>query len=71
MFDVHRCIRLNLGFFFLSVGGIKAVVWTDVVQGAVMMLAMLLVILYGLREFGGITLAWDRAVEGRRVLAPE
>lgn len=36
-----------------------------------MMLAMLMVILYGLREVGGIILAWDRAVEGRRVFVPK
>lgn len=49
----------------------KAVVWTDVVQGAVMMLAMTLVISFGLREIGSISLVWNRAVDGGRVFVPE
>lgn len=46
-------------------------VWTDVVQGAVMLISILLVVLFGLREIGGFNLAWDRAVEGGRVFVPK
>lgn len=46
-------------------------VWTDVVQGVVMLFAILLVVMFGLREIGGFNLAWDRAVKGDRVFVPK
>lgn len=49
----------------------KAVVWTDVVQGAVMLFSMVLVILIGLQKIGSFSLAWDRAVDGGRVFVPK
>lgn len=58
-------------FIMFWQGGMKAVVWTDVVQGVVMMLSMVLVISFGLQKIGGIATAWDRAVDGGRVFAPE
>lgn len=52
-------------------GGIKAVVWTDVVQASVMVVSIVLVACYGVAEVGGVAEVWNRAVAGGRISPPE
>lgn len=52
-------------------GGIRAVVWTDVVQGIVIVISMLLIAFYGIQKVGGVSEVWTRAVDGGRVTVPE
>lgn len=56
--------------FWFEKGGIKAVVWTDVVQAFVMVLSILLVAFYGVQKVGGLTEVWHRAVDGGRLFPP-
>lgn len=51
-------------------GGIKAVVWTDVLQAFVMIASITLVATLGIKETGGFTAVWDHAVEGGRIFPP-
>lgn len=51
-------------------GGIKAVVWTDVLQGFVMISSITVVALLGIYQTGGLREVWDRAVEGNRIFPP-
>ncbi|KAJ8040724.1 Sodium-coupled monocarboxylate transporter 1 [Holothuria leucospilota] len=53
--------------FYTSIGGIKAVIWTDVFQVAVsMILGACIMIIVGTVKIGGVSEGWHRAVEGGR-----
>lgn len=52
---------------FFQKGGIKAVVWTDVVQGIIMILTMIVTFSIGIFEVGGINEVWNRNLEGNRL----
>lgn len=54
-----------------SQGGLKAVVWTDVIQTMMMFSAMLLVIIKGTSDIGGVSVLWERAMESGRIEGPE
>lgn len=58
---------------FISIqmlGGIKAVVYTDVLQAFVMIASITTVAILGIIQTGGISEVWDRAVEGDRIFSP-
>lgn len=57
--------------FYTCVGGLKAVVWTDVVQLVMMFGAICLVIIKGTIDVGGFGTVWERAVASERIEAPE
>lgn len=57
--------------FYTCVGGLKAVVWTDVVQLAMMFIAIFLVMLKGTLDIGGLSYVWEKAVESGRIEFPE
>jgi Na+/proline symporter len=48
-------------------GGIKAVVWTDFLQGVVMVVASLVVIVLGVIQVGGMGTVWERSRNGGRI----
>ncbi|CAG2165233.1 unnamed protein product [Oppiella nova] len=48
-------------------GGIKAVIWTDVLQGSLMILGVLVVIVTGIIEMGGLKELWDINERGGRL----
>ncbi|KAF6215235.1 hypothetical protein GE061_009987 [Apolygus lucorum] len=52
--------------FYSSVGGLKAVVWTDLFQTTIMVGSMSAVLYFGLNATGGWTNAYNDAVEGGR-----
>lgn len=52
-------------------GGLKAVVWTDVIQTMMMFCAMLLVIIKGTSDIGGVEVLWERAMASGRIEPPE
>ncbi|KAJ8040723.1 Sodium-coupled monocarboxylate transporter 2 [Holothuria leucospilota] len=53
--------------FYTSIGGIKAVIWTDVFQVAgSMLLGACIMIVVGTVKIGGVSEGWHRAVEGGR-----
>lgn len=53
--------------FYTCVGGLQAVVWTDVIQTFFMFGAMLLVIVKGTIDIGGINTIFERAYESGRI----
>ena len=53
--------------FYSSVGGIKAVLITDLFQGFLMFVAVLVVIATAAHAVGGITEIWRIAQEGGRI----
>lgn len=52
-------------------GGLKAVVWTDVIQTVVMLGAILVVIVKGTVDVGGLGVVWQRNYDTGRLTVPE
>lgn len=52
---------------YTMLGGIKAVVWTDVVQGAIMLISVLLVGVLGTMQAGGLSSVLESAAKGGRL----
>lgn len=52
--------------FYCTIGGIKAVLWTDLIQGLIMYATMITVIIKGSIDVGGIQNVWKIATEGGR-----
>lgn len=50
-------------------GGLKAVIWTDVFQTAVMFAGQLAVIVVGVNQTGGASEVWRKVWEGNRISA--
>uniref|UniRef100_A0A1A9X2N1 Sodium-coupled monocarboxylate transporter 1 n=1 Tax=Glossina brevipalpis TaxID=37001 RepID=A0A1A9X2N1_9MUSC len=57
--------------FYTSLGGLKAVVWTDVVQIISMLGALILVAIKGSLDIGGAKEVFNSAWESTRIEAPE
>lgn len=57
--------------FYTCVGGMKAVVWTDVIQTMLMFGAMILICVKGTIDVGGVGTVFDRAMASGRIEAPE
>ena len=53
--------------FYTTIGGLKAVVWTDTLQFSVMIGAIVTVLVMGIKAVGGIDVVWERALEGERL----
>lgn len=53
--------------FYTMIGGIKAVVWTDVIQAGIMVSSCVLVCLLGITKVGGLSEVWRRAEDGNRI----
>ena len=56
---------------YTSVGGLKAVVWSDAVQSFVMFGTVLVVCIKGTLDVGGLRLVLERNWQGGRLNAPE
>ncbi|XP_032579041.1 sodium-coupled monocarboxylate transporter 2 isoform X1 [Drosophila sechellia] len=67
-YNIHliNTVVSSICVFYTMLGGIKAVVWTDVVQGGVMLISVVLVAILGTSNTGGITNVLENAAEGGR-----
>jgi len=52
---------------YCTIGGIKAVLWTDVFQSFLMFTAMIVIIIKGTYDVGGVDVVWQRAQYGQRI----
>ncbi|KAL0969806.1 hypothetical protein UPYG_G00232540 [Umbra pygmaea] len=52
---------------YTTLGGLKAVIWTDVFQTLVMFAGQLAVIVVGVYQTGGVTVVWKKIWEGNRI----
>ncbi|XP_017079738.2 sodium-coupled monocarboxylate transporter 1 isoform X3 [Drosophila eugracilis] len=57
--------------FYTCVGGIKGVVYTDVVQSVIMYGSLIVIMIKGTLDLGGFTELWRINEEGGRINAPE
>lgn len=53
--------------FYTTIGGLKAVVWTDALQFTVTLIAVFVVFFLGINSLGGFGEVWWKAVEGHRL----
>ncbi|XP_064640524.1 sodium-coupled monocarboxylate transporter 1-like isoform X2 [Lineus longissimus] len=53
--------------FYTALGGMKAVMWTDVFQMLIVYAGLLAVVIQGVIMIGGFGEVWDRALEGGRI----
>ncbi|KAE8287181.1 Sodium-dependent multivitamin transporter [Larimichthys crocea] len=53
--------------FIFQMGGLKAVIWTDVFQTVVMFAGQLAVIVVGASQAGGMAEVWRKAINGSRI----
>ncbi|KAM9777460.1 solute carrier family 5 member 6 [Neosynchiropus ocellatus] len=52
---------------YTALGGLKAVIWTDVFQTAVMFAGQLAVIVVGVQQAGGVRAVWNKVLDGDRI----
>lgn len=67
--NIHliNTVVCSICVFYTMLGGIKAVVWTDVVQGGIMLFSVILVGVLGISQTGGLTTVIDKASAGGRL----
>ncbi|KAH8418031.1 hypothetical protein KR222_010822 [Zaprionus bogoriensis] len=67
--NIHliNTIVSSICVFYTMLGGIKAVVWTDVVQAGVMLLSVVMVGVLGTLRTGGLSAVIENASEGGRL----
>ncbi|XP_052121716.1 sodium-coupled monocarboxylate transporter 1-like [Frankliniella occidentalis] len=56
--------------YYTTVGGIKAVVWTDAVQAVSMYVCVVMVMVVGILKVGGLGVVWERGVASGRIEPP-
>ncbi|KAJ6640576.1 Sodium-coupled monocarboxylate transporter 2 [Pseudolycoriella hygida] len=52
---------------YSSLGGLRGVLWTDVLQTTIMVVSLAVISIKGVLDVGGIDTVWQRAKEGNRV----
>ncbi|XP_067005525.2 sodium-coupled monocarboxylate transporter 1 [Anabrus simplex] len=57
--------------FYTCIGGLKGVVWTDVLQTIIMFVSMLLVVIKGTMDIGGADVVWQRNLDSGRIEGPD
>ncbi|XP_058129110.1 sodium-coupled monocarboxylate transporter 1-like [Anopheles ziemanni] len=63
-------IVIMICVFYTSLGGLKAVIWTDVIQTGVALAALLAVLIKGTYDVGGPRIVIERNIAGGRLEAP-
>ncbi|CAL1266319.1 unnamed protein product [Larinioides sclopetarius] len=53
--------------FYTSIGGMKAVVWTDFFQSLIMYGSILVIVIKGTIDLGGFDVVWQKSFEGGRI----
>ena len=64
-------VVMSVCIFYTCLGGIKAVIWTDVIQIVIMYGVMILIIVKGTMNIGGLGVLIERNLESGRFEAPE
>ncbi|CAG9806697.1 unnamed protein product [Chironomus riparius] len=71
--SIHKITPLVVAIciFYTCLGGLKAVVWTDVVQITIMYGTLLLIAIKGTMNVGGISEVFEKNIESGRFEAPD
>lgn len=60
-----------ISFLQTYLGGLRAVVWTDVIQLTLMLAVMILISVKGTSMVGGFSVVWERSLAGGRIESPD
>lgn len=60
------CLICFVTMFYTTLGGMKAVLWTDTLQVLIMYVTMVFIVIYGSIEVGGFGYVWEKALESGR-----
>ncbi|XP_014279125.1 sodium-coupled monocarboxylate transporter 2 [Halyomorpha halys] len=68
-FDVYTIaiVVCTVCIFYTTFGGLKAVVWSDTIQGLIMVLSAVIVAVIGTIKVGGVAKVFEAASEGERL----
>lgn len=71
--DIHIVTPVVMGVcvFYTCLGGIRAVIWTDVIQIVIMFGVMILIMIKGTADVGGLGFLLQKNWESGRIEAPE
>lgn len=71
--DIHTItpVVMTICIFYTCIGGIKAVVWTDVIQIILMYGTLILIVVKGTMNVGGLSVVIERNYNSGRIEAPE
>ncbi|CAH1781603.1 unnamed protein product, partial [Owenia fusiformis] len=64
---VSILIMAAVATFYTTLGGIKAVIWTDVFQFLIIMIGMIIALAMGCSRVGGFANMWDLCQRGGRI----
>lgn len=53
--------------FYTTLGGLKAVIWTDVFQGGVLLIGMIVTLIVSVNSVGGFSKVWEACERGGRL----
>ncbi|CAL1295751.1 unnamed protein product [Larinioides sclopetarius] len=53
--------------FYCAVGGLRAVIWTDVFQAGLMFLCLIVMYIKGIQEAGGVLNIYEKSAKGKRL----
>ena len=56
-----------IGTFYTTIGGIKAVIWTDMFQASIMLICMIIIFIKGTFDAGGLSQLWLINEKGGRL----
>lgn len=67
--NVHLITPIICGvcIFYTTIGGLKAVVWTDTFQFVITIGSMIAILTLGINATGGFVNVWNTAVDGHRL----
>lgn len=63
----YLIISFKKGWFLFFQGGMKAVIWTDVFQGVVMLAGLTTIIVVGTVKVGSLSAVFHTAYKGHRL----
>lgn len=71
--DIHIItpVVMSICIFYTCLGGIKAVIWTDVIQIVIMYGVMVLIMVKGTMNVGGLGFVLEKNWESGRLEGPE
>jgi solute carrier family 5 (sodium-coupled monocarboxylate transporter), member 8/12 len=71
--DIHIItpVVMSICIFYTCLGGIKAVIWTDVIQIVFMYAILVLIMVKGTMDAGGLSFVIEKNWESGRLEAPE
>lgn len=63
---VASSVIFSVCIFYSTLGGLKAVLWSDSIQAVIMIGSLTAIVTKGIHDTGGFEAVWEIATEGER-----